>query len=286
MTRIVRAFCASTLLVSLTACESGSGAGPVAETPTIAALTTPANALSISSLDSQELPVTVSRSGGYNGPINLSVTGLPTGVTATFTPAALGVDVSRSILQLIATEAAPAGTYTLTVRATGTGVAERTSTIALTVTVPRFTLTLGASAATVNRDSTVTVPVTITRSGGFTGAVTLSTENVPTDVLASLSPTVLGSDVTSSVLTLSAFIYAGLTSRTLSIRAVTPLLPPQSAPLAVTVADAAAPTFRIGFSAVQSLQPGASVDVPVSDRMAGINGETARRKPRISRLSR
>lgn len=75
---------------------------------------------------------TITRSGGFTGPLALTVTGLPAGVTATVDPAS-ATGGTATITIAVAATAAP-GTATLTVQAAGTGVAPQTATVALTVT--------------------------------------------------------------------------------------------------------------------------------------------------------
>jgi hypothetical protein len=63
--------------------------------------------------------LTVTVSGGFNSAVAFSVTGLPSGVSATFTPGTLAAPGSgSSVLKLTATTTAKAGTYSATVSAT------------------------------------------------------------------------------------------------------------------------------------------------------------------------
>jgi hypothetical protein len=75
---------------------------------------------------------TITRSGGFTGPLALTVTGLPAGVTATVDPASATGGTATITIAAAAT-AAP-GTATLTVQAAGTGVTSQTASVALTVT--------------------------------------------------------------------------------------------------------------------------------------------------------
>jgi len=72
-------------------------------------------------------------SGGFNSPISLSVSGLPTGVTASFNPASIAAPGSgSSTLTFSAASTATTGTTNVTVNANGGGVTHA-ATIALTV---------------------------------------------------------------------------------------------------------------------------------------------------------
>jgi len=88
--------------------------------------------------------VAINRTGGFTGAVNLAVTGLPTGVTASFAaplvldgPAVDGpaeTTGSQATLTLTAGATAAVGTVTLTVTGTATGISARTTTLGATVT--------------------------------------------------------------------------------------------------------------------------------------------------------
>jgi hypothetical protein len=73
-------------------------------------------------------------SGGFNSAVALSATGLPTGVTAAFSPASIAAPGSgSSTLTFTASSTATVGSSTVTINASGGGVAHST-TVSLTVT--------------------------------------------------------------------------------------------------------------------------------------------------------
>jgi hypothetical protein len=77
--------------------------------------------------------VTITRTNGFAGAVNLTATGLPNGVTAAFNPA--GPTGNTSTLTLTAAaNATVGGPTTVTVRGNATGITEQTATLALTVT--------------------------------------------------------------------------------------------------------------------------------------------------------
>ncbi|MCC7054700.1 MAG: hypothetical protein IT355_15620 [Gemmatimonadaceae bacterium] len=76
--------------------------------------------------------VTLTRTGTFNGTVNVSVTGLPAGVTAASQSLAPGV--TSDTIPLSTTLAAAAATTTLTVAATGSGITIAPQTYALTTT--------------------------------------------------------------------------------------------------------------------------------------------------------
>jgi hypothetical protein len=78
----------------------------------------------------RDLPVTVNREGGYTGPVTVTLTGLPTGVTAAPVTSDAGSTVNVPLT--IASNAA-AATTNITVTVTGTAIAAKTATTALRV---------------------------------------------------------------------------------------------------------------------------------------------------------
>jgi len=78
-----------------------------------------ANSLSVTGGSNNRVTLNVTVSGGFNAAVTFSITGLPSGVSDTFTPAKLPAPGSgSSVLKLAATSAAKAGTYSATVSAT------------------------------------------------------------------------------------------------------------------------------------------------------------------------
>ena len=73
-------------------------------------------------------------SGGFNSPVSLSVSGVPSGTTAVFNPPVIDAPGGgTSILTLSATAATPVGTYPLAISASGGGFV-RTAPLSATVT--------------------------------------------------------------------------------------------------------------------------------------------------------
>jgi subtilase family serine protease len=88
-------------------------------------------ALSVSGLSvtvgsNNHISVNVTVSGGFNGAVTFSVTGLPSGVTAVFSPAALSAPgAGSSVLKLAASGSAKAGAYSATVWATSGSIRQQ-----------------------------------------------------------------------------------------------------------------------------------------------------------------
>jgi hypothetical protein len=125
--------------------------------------------------------VSVTRQGGFGGAITLSVTGLPTGVTAAFTQPGVG---SSGLMVLTAAATAAKGTYPLTLRANASGLPERTAQFSLIVAEPAgFTLSPETQSQLVTAGTTASpVRVDVTRQGGFAGSVALAVGPLPAGV--------------------------------------------------------------------------------------------------------
>ena len=77
--------------------------------------------------------VTVTPSGGFAGPVVLSVTGLPAGASASFSPDSLsGSGASSSRLTVTTGSTTPTGSYRLTITGTSGGL-QRTTTVTVNV---------------------------------------------------------------------------------------------------------------------------------------------------------
>src|SRR6478609_6193470 len=103
-----------------------------AATPDFAVSATPAS-LSVTQGTSGSSTVSTTVSGGFNSAVSLSASGLPAGVTASFSPASIAAPGSgSSTLTFTASSTATTGTVNVTVTATGSAITH-TTIIALTV---------------------------------------------------------------------------------------------------------------------------------------------------------
>src|SRR3954453_15756823 len=138
--------------------------------------------------------ITTTGSNGFAGSVALSVSGLPTGATATFTPSATKLSTSvpkaTSTLVVTTTKTTKTGSSTLTV--TGVSGSLRSSlTVSLAGTAPRngsFSLAAAPSSAVVAPGQTAVSTMTVNRTAPFAGAVSLSAIGLPDGVTASFTP--------------------------------------------------------------------------------------------------
>ena len=151
--------------------------------------TASANSLSVTAGSNNSVTLKVAVSGGFNAAVAFSVTGLPSGVTAAFTPATLPAPGSgSSVIKLTATSAAKAGVYSATVSATS-GATKQPMALSVTVApAPTFTLACSATSISVSAGNSHTVTLTTTASSNFSAAVTLSVTGLPAGMTAQLLP--------------------------------------------------------------------------------------------------
>jgi hypothetical protein len=133
--------------------------------------------------------VNVAPSNGFTGSVSFSVSGLPSGATASFTPSS--VSGSGSSTLAVSLSSTPTGTYPLTITATSGTL---THTAQVTLVVADFTISAAPSSQTVKRGSQTTYTVTITALGPLSATVKFSVSGLPGRTSASFNPTsVVGS---------------------------------------------------------------------------------------------
>ena len=188
--------------------------------PGIALTSTASNVILLAGANTT-VPVTSTVSGGLSAPVSLSLSGLPTGVTSTFTPSTIAAPGSgASTLKFTATAAAVAGSYAVIAKATGGGL---TSTLPITLTIqpaPAFTLTASKSSIAILPGGSTTLNLTTAGNSTFSAAVALTSSGLPSGVTASLAPATIPSPGSgTSVLTLAASSAAAPGSYTLTLTA-------------------------------------------------------------------
>ncbi len=156
--------------------------------PTFTLATNTASA-SVIAGNTAQVSVTATPENGFSSKIALSVTGLPTGVTASFSTAALsGASMSSSILTFAVAKTVRAGSYPLAIVATGGGVTQ-TSSFTLAAVVPA-TCTLAASPASLTLVAGQSASVEVSCgsvTGTFSGPLALSLSGAPSGMTAKTS---------------------------------------------------------------------------------------------------
>jgi hypothetical protein len=128
---------------------------------------------------------TVTAGSGFSRTVSFSVSGLPAGAAASFSPASVSTSGS-STLSVTTSPATAPGSYPLTVTATS-GALTHTANVTLVVSAD-FSITASPSGVTVSRGSSALYTVTITPGSGFSGTVSLSVSGLPRRTSANFNP--------------------------------------------------------------------------------------------------
>ena len=197
--------------------------------------------------------ISVVAQNGFSSPVNLAVSGLPQGVTSSFSA---NPGTGSSVLTLSVGSSAVRGSYDVIV--TGTSGSTQTNvSLTLNVDAPGFSILFSPSSIQIPVGATATATVSVIRYGGFTGDVNLAiTSPMPGGLTATWSknPTSESSELT---LTTTSASYASIltitgTSGDLSA----------SAPL---VLDTVLPMFALDIAPIPStISQGASVTTNVT----------------------
>ena len=177
---------------------------------------------------------------GFAGVVSLSVSGLPTGATANFSPETV-TGSGNSTLTVSTASTTPVGAYPLTITGTS-GSLNQTAGVSLTVATtqpsPNFALTVTPGSQTVLSGNPTTYATSIEAENGFAGVVTLSASGLPAGATANFSPaTVTGSG--NSTLTVSTGSATPVGTYPLTITGTSgSLTQTSSVTLTVTVAEA------------------------------------------------
>jgi len=220
--------------------------GPKTTTPTqegsIAITINPTSA-SIEQGGSASVTATLTRGGGFTGPVTITVEGAPAGVTgAASNVQTTGTTTTATITIAVEATTAP-GSYALVVRGRGTGVRNAEASFALAVTAkPAFTLAIAPNVLSIRQGENATTTVTITRVN-FGEGVTLSLGGVPAGVTGSFEPAAPTGTGSTLTVTVGATVTTGTYQLTVD---GTASAGNQSTPLQLTV-TAAAPSPAIVF---------------------------------------
>jgi hypothetical protein len=211
---------------------------------------------------SESVTVTVARSGGFQGAVDLVLEGLPAGVTSPGGVVASG-QTTGSITVAAAADA-PLGSATVTVRARAAGLTDRTAPLVAAVALPPD-FTLATTAVEIAQGDSVAWTVTATRTGGFDAAIPLAVTGLPPGVVTT-GATIAAGETTATVV-LRASLDAGTGTATAAVVGSPAGQPARSATAAVTVTPSG---FAIAAGTGVSLARGESGAVAVSVSRSGI----------------
>ena len=190
------------------ACGGGGDGGPVGNAGSIQ-LTVNPTTLPIQQGGSGTVTASLTRGGGFGGVVALAVTGLPTGITPTITPAQLSGTTTSATVSVIADATVTPQTYSATVTATAQGVGQATATYQVIVTAqPNYSLSVVPSALAIAAGASGNATVAIARTD-FTGEVSLALQNPPTGISGAFTPTSTAANTSSLVVSVAASVLPG-----------------------------------------------------------------------------
>jgi Domain of unknown function (DUF1929) len=166
--------------------------------------------------NSTTYPVVLTPLSGFVDNVSFNVSGLPTGVSATFAPATLKAS-GRSTLNVSTQNTTLPGTYPLVITATGGGLTH-TLTVKLIVSMRgNFTISASPTSQAVPRGSSKMFTITITPMNGFVGTVNLTWTGTTANITTTLNPVSI-SQSGSSTLTVNVGTLASLGNHSLSVK--------------------------------------------------------------------
>jgi hypothetical protein len=240
--------------LSVTVCGGGT-------TPSGSFLISAPTSLILQAGTNGTLYITITRSGGLDKAVSLTVEDAPVGLGHSFSPAVVPGDEDGSVLTLTVGAGVPAGSYTIKVCGNVTGMDERDIHIVLVVTaapVGSFSLNLTPFQLTVVQGQTGTVNVTIGREAPFVGAVSLAFESPNAGISGAFDPASIPAAATQSTLTLTVGANLAPGTYTLTVRASAAGVPERSGPVELTVTEAPGFTLEVAAVGVQQGQVGAA----------------------------
>lgn len=204
---------------------------------------TAATAVQIQRGQSGTATITINRDT-YQGPVTLTASGLPTGITV---PTVSNVAGNTATITISTAANAVADTGSFLITGTASGYQNQTTRVRFRV-LAEPGVQIASAAKTVQQGGPDSVYVTVNREGGFTGAVTVTLTNLPTGVTASAVTSDAGTTV-AVPLTIAPDAAVGTSNITVTVtganiatKTVTPALTVRSGQLtsgtAITAADA------------------------------------------------
>ena len=144
---------------------------------------------------------TVAPLNGFTGNVTLSLSGLPSGASGSFSPNPITGGSGSSTLTVSTSTTTPPGTYTLTITGTS-GSTSHTTTVTLTVNAQGgsdFSVSAAPASRTITQGSSTTYTVTVGAVNGFSGTVALSVQGLPANASSSFNPASITASGTSTL---------------------------------------------------------------------------------------
>ena len=139
---------------------------------------------------STSFTVSVAAINSFTGNVSLTVSGLPSGMQATFSPASI-TNSGTATLNVTTSSSVAAGTYDLTI-AGASGSLSHSSNVSVAVSAnnppPDFTLSASPASQTITAGGSTSFTIGVAAKNGFTGTVALVESGMPAGMSASCSP--------------------------------------------------------------------------------------------------
>jgi len=200
----------SAAIALLTAIGCGGGEDGSGPTGSIQLSASP-SALTVQQGGTGTVIVTLVRGGGFADPVNVTVTGLPTGVTLSVTPAQLTGQTTQAVVTVNVASTVPAGTYTATVTGTATGIGSTTVAYTLTVTAlptPSVSLSMTPATLTIEQGSSGQATLNAVRSN-YTGNITPSVTGNPAGMTLTFNPNPLTANTSTVTVNVGGAVAVG-----------------------------------------------------------------------------
>jgi hypothetical protein len=155
---------------------------------------------SVTAGGSTTFAVTVSAVNAFAGTVALSAAGLPSGATASFSPAAM-TGSGTSTMTVTTIGSTPAGTAVLTLTGTGGSLNHSAAATLLInpVAVADFGIAVTPGSQTVTAGNSTTYSVAVNAINAFAGTVALSAAGLPAGATASFSPAAIAGSGSSTL---------------------------------------------------------------------------------------
>jgi len=239
--------------VSLTVMSSANSDFSLSATP--ASQTVPAGGVTT-------YTIRITGTNGFNGPVSLKVSGLPSGGAGSFS----SVNGGSSTLSVTTTSATPTGNSTLTVTG-ASGNLSHTTSVTLVVSAsppsPDFSLAATPSTQTATAGASVNYTLTAQALSGFNGSIVFTHGALPAGVTITFNPSSLNGAGSSTVtIATTSSTPAGIYPITLTGSSVNLT---HSASVNLTVNAAASSAFSLSASPVQeTVTAGASTHYSIT----------------------
>ncbi len=236
------------------------------------ALASSASALTINPGSSSQATVTVTENSGFSGNVALAVSGLPSGVSASWSANPVA---GKSVLTLAVASSATRGSYLLAVNGTSGAQTESTS-VELTVNAPGFTLSPAPANLKIYPGTSGTVTFLVTGLAGFDGSVNLAvTSGLPSGVTASwvnnptagtsaltLTASSSAPTTTDALLTVTGTAGSLTATATLAVAVTPPLFYLNIAPYPMTIAQGQTVTAAVSVIPVDHFSDTIKLSAP------------------------